>query len=73
MNIELTNEQATALLKELDDISDVDRYFLSNRIRTLKEIRAKIWLEPVREPLPLAPKQHAPTAGDCSKETPRSR
>ena len=57
MNLELTDEQAAALLKELNEIIDGDRYFMSRRIRTLKEIRAKIRPEPVREPLPPPPKR----------------
>ena len=59
MNLDLTDEQAAALLKELSEIIDGERYFMSRRIRTLKEIRAKIRPEPVREPLPPPPK-HAP-------------
>jgi len=52
MNIDLTDEQAAALLHELDDIIASDRYFLSPRITTLKAIRSKIRPEPVREPPP---------------------
>jgi hypothetical protein len=59
MNLELTDEQAAALLKQLNEIIDGDRYFMSQRIRTLKEIRAKIRPEPVREPLPPPPKRYA--------------
>jgi hypothetical protein len=57
MNLELTDEQAAALLKELDNIIDGDRYFMSQRIRTLKGIPAKIRPEPERAPLPPPPKQ----------------
>jgi hypothetical protein len=46
MQIDLTDEEATALLRELDGITDADRYFLSPRIRTLKAIRAKICPKP---------------------------
>jgi hypothetical protein len=42
MNLELTDEQTTALLSELDRIIDGDRFPLSPRVRTLKEIRAII-------------------------------
>ena len=45
---------------ELDGIIDGDRYFMSPRIQTLRAIRAKIRLEPVREPLPPPPRQYAP-------------
>ena len=50
MNLDLTDEEAAALLKEPDGISDGDRYFLSLRVKTLKAIRAKIRTEPKREP-----------------------
>jgi hypothetical protein len=60
MNLDLTDEETTALLRELDGLIDSDRYFLSPRIKTLKAIRAKIRPEPVREPLPPPPKQYAP-------------
>ena len=51
MNLELTDEETAALLRELDRLIDGDRYFLSARINTLKAIRAKIRPEQVREPL----------------------
>jgi hypothetical protein len=41
MNIDLSDEEAAALLRELDDIIASDRYFLSPRITTLKAIRGK--------------------------------
>jgi hypothetical protein len=56
MNVELTDEETAALLRELDGLIDSDRYFISPRIKTLKAIRAKIRPEPVREPLPPPPK-----------------
>jgi hypothetical protein len=52
MNLEITNEETAALLKELDSIIDGDRFPLSPRIQTLKVIRAKIRPEPKREPAP---------------------
>ena len=60
MNLDLTDEETAALLRELDGLIDGDRYFMSPRIKTLKAIRAKIRPEPVREPLPPLPKQYAP-------------
>jgi hypothetical protein len=59
MNLDLTDEETTALLRELDGLIDGDRYFVSRRIKTLKAIRTKIRPEPVREPLPPPPKQYA--------------
>ena len=67
MTLELTDEQAAALLKELNDIIDGDRYFMWRRIRILKEIRAKIRPEPVREPLPSPPKQYVPPRASAAK------
>jgi hypothetical protein len=65
MTLELTDEEAAALLRELDEIIENDRYSLSLRIQTLKAVRAKLRPEPPREPLP-PPKVYAPpraTAG----------
>jgi hypothetical protein len=59
MNLDLTDEETAALLRELDGLIDGNRYFMSQRIKTLKAIRAKIRPEPVREPLPAPPKQYA--------------
>ena len=59
MTIDLSDDELAALLRELDNIIDGDRYFLSPRIQILEAIRAKIRPEPVREPLP-APKHYAP-------------
>ena len=66
MNLDLTDEETVALLRELDDIIDGDRYFLSPRIKTLRAIRAKIRPEPVREPPP-PPKQYAPPRATAAK------
>jgi hypothetical protein len=60
MNLDLTDEEAAALLRELDGIIDSDRYFLSTRIKTLRVIRAKIRPEPVRDSLPPPPKRYEP-------------
>lgn len=60
MNLDLTDDETAALLRELDDIIDGDRYFLSPRIKTLRAIRAKIRPDPVREPLPPPPKRYEP-------------
>jgi hypothetical protein len=38
MNVELTEEQAAALEKELRNLMENDRYPFSPRIRTLREI-----------------------------------
>jgi hypothetical protein len=58
-NLELTEDEAAALIKELQEITGNDRYQFSPRIRTLKAILAKLRPEPLREPLP-PPKAYAP-------------
>jgi hypothetical protein len=59
MHLDLTDEEAAALIKELHDIIEGDKYPFSPRIRTLSAILAKLRPEPVREPLP-PPKVYAP-------------
>jgi hypothetical protein len=68
MTLDLTDHEAALLLKELNDLIDGDRYFLSDRIKTLKAIRAKI--------SPAARASSAPEAlcfaeGDGGKEAAR--
>ena len=72
MNLDLTDEETAALLRELDGLIDGDRYFMSQRIKTLKAIRAKIRPEPVREPLPAPPKPYAPPRA-TAKQRQRAR
>jgi hypothetical protein len=52
MHIELTDEQSEALIRELSQIIDGDRYPLSPRIGVLKEILGQLRPEAEREPLP---------------------
>ena len=73
MDLELTDEEAAALLSELDGIIDSDRYFLSTRIKTLKAIRTKIRPEPVREPLPPPPKRYEPPRATTRQKQRRGR
>ena len=67
MTLDLTDEEDAHLLKELNGLIDGDRYFLSDRIKTLKAIRTKIRPETAREPLPPPPKQHAPPRTTAAK------
>ena len=69
MNLDLTDEETAALLRELDGLIDGDRYFMSQRIQTLRAIRAKIKPEPVRDPLPPPPKQYAPPRATAKAAT----
>jgi hypothetical protein len=52
MNLELTDEQTEALIRELSLIIEYDRYRLSPRIVALKEILGQLRPEPARRPLP---------------------
>jgi hypothetical protein len=52
MNLDLTDDEAAALTKELHDSVEKNRYPFSPRIRTLRGILNKLRPEPVREPLP---------------------
>jgi hypothetical protein len=63
MELDLTDEQTATLLGELDHIIENDRFPLSPRIRTLKEIREKLRPEPAREPLPVPKRYEPPRAG----------
>jgi hypothetical protein len=66
MNLELTDEQADALDRELRRIIDDDRYPLSPRIQILREIRNMIRPEPKREPLLRAEISRAAEQGQAS-------
>jgi hypothetical protein len=72
-HLDLSDEEAAALIKELADITGNDRYPFSARIQTLRAILAKLRPEPTREPrlLPKVyepPQQHSPEgAGSIGK------
>jgi hypothetical protein len=57
-HLDLSDEEAGALIKELADITGNDRYPFSRRIQTLRAILAKLRPEPARGPLP-PPKVYA--------------
>jgi hypothetical protein len=67
MNLDPTDEETEALLKELNDLIDGDRYQFSARVRMLKGIRNKIRPEPLRAPLPPPPRQYAPPRATAAK------
>jgi hypothetical protein len=52
MNLELSDAESAALIRELADITGNNRFLSSACIRTLNAILAKLRPEPVREPLP---------------------
>jgi hypothetical protein len=64
MYLELTDEQAEALIRGLRKLIDGDRYPLSPRIAVRRGILAKLRPEPVREPLPPL-KTYAPPRGQA--------
>jgi hypothetical protein len=66
MILDLTDEEALALIRLLRDAIDDDRYPLSPRILTLKSILAKLDPQPVREPPP-PPKVYAPPRATAAK------
>ena len=51
-HLELTEVQKEALIRELSQIIENDRYPRSPRIRLLKDILGQLRPEPAREPLP---------------------
>jgi hypothetical protein len=48
MDLHLTDEQAELLVAALDHLIDGDRYFLSPRVKALREIRAMLKPYPAR-------------------------
>jgi hypothetical protein len=63
-HLDLSDDEAAALMKELRETVDNDRYQLSPRIRTLRGLLAKLRPEPVREPMPPPPALRAAEQGD---------
>jgi hypothetical protein len=66
MNLELTDEKTEFLARELRDLIDADRYFLSPRVRMLRDILNKIKPEPVPMPRKRA------SNSDASRSLPRT-
>jgi hypothetical protein len=65
-HLDLSDEEAAALIKELADITGNDRYPFSARIRTLRAILAKLLPEPAHEPAP-PPKVYAPPRATAAR------
>ena len=70
MNLELTDAQKEALIRELSQIVQNDRYPLSPRIVALKEILGQLRPEPAR-PAPLPQRRHyePPTKGRYTRRS----
>jgi hypothetical protein len=60
MTLDLTDDEAAALLRELNTIIENDRYPLSPRIRTLRDIRGKLPGAPPAPPPASAPRTGRP-------------
>jgi hypothetical protein len=65
-HLDLSDEEAAALVALLTRTIDGDRYPLSPRIRTLKAILGRLRPQPVREPLP-PPKVYAPQRATAAR------
>jgi len=59
-NLELTDEEAAALIRVLTNAIDGDRYPLSPRVQTWKGIRAKLRPEPARPATSPQPRVYEP-------------
>jgi hypothetical protein len=65
--LELSEDEAATLLRELDAIIREDRYFLSPRIRALTAIRDQLRSPVTREPLPPLKSYEPPSKGRYRK------
>jgi hypothetical protein len=65
-HLDLTDEEAAALIKELADVTGNDRYPFSSRIQTLWAILAKLRPEPAHELRP-SPKVYAPPRASAAR------
>jgi hypothetical protein len=71
MHLDLTDQEAAALIQGLHDIIENDTYPFSPRICTLREILSRLRPEPLREPLP-PPKVYGPPRATATRRR-RSR
>jgi hypothetical protein len=67
MHLDLSDDETGALIRELHDIVESDKFPFSPRIRTLREILGKLRPEPVRKPLP-PPKVYAPPRATAAQK-----
>jgi hypothetical protein len=70
-NLERTEDETAALVALLTRTIDGDRYPLSPRVRTLKDILAKVRPDPVREPLSPPKVYEPPRANGRQKKAAR--
>jgi hypothetical protein len=67
-HLDLSEDEAAALIALLTRTIDGDRYPLAPRVRTLKDILAKLRPEPAREPLP-PPNADAPPRASAAQRS----
>jgi hypothetical protein len=65
-HLDLLDDEAEALIRELHETVDSGRYPHSSRIRTLRGMLAKLPPEPVREPEP-PPKVYTPPRATAAR------
>jgi hypothetical protein len=73
MTLDLTEDEAAALLRELDEIIESDRYFLSPRIQTLRAILQKLRPEPALPAASPEPRVYEPPTKRATPEAPGGR
>jgi len=71
MNLDLTDEETAALLRELDGLIDGDRYFMSQRIKTLKSDPSQDQAGAGARPIASAAEAICTAAGDREAEAAR--
>ena len=65
-HLDLSDEEAAALIKELADITGNNRYPFSARIQSLRAVLAKLRPELIREPVP-PPKVYTPPRATATR------
>ena len=71
MNLDLTDEETAALLRELDGLIDGDRYFMSPRIKTPKSDPSQDQAGAGARPIASVAEAIRTAAGDREAETGR--
>jgi hypothetical protein len=67
MELQLSDEQAELLARELRELIDSDRFFLSQRVRTLQTILNLIRPQPLRPTLPPVKSYEPPRRGKYAR------
>jgi len=67
MKLQLSDEQTELLARELRELIDSDRFFLSRRVRTLQAILNLIRPQPVRPTVPPVKTYQPPRGGKYAR------